>query len=194
MNIPDLAGELHGLLAWGLLPLATLIAATGSTRPELPRGWRRLLALASACGAAAVGLLAARHGMNHLHAPWWVVLLTPPICIVWAYGASESKLMLLLLGAAFLVSFMLWVLLALRALGGTTAVLLFHDALLVLAGPLLLAGLWKQFITPTPIPEQAPPAPPAPEPTAQAAKRDAALQHRLSSAEAQEAADKYTRD
>ena len=170
-----------------LLPAAALVAASGAARPDLPHAWRSALALACGFGLAAVALLAARHAQN-LNMPWWVVLLLPPMCIVWAYGVGGSKPMAMLLFiAGFGVSFMLWVLLGLRALGGTTAVLLLNDALLVVAAPLLIVGLCKHFATPRPTP------PPVPE-TAAAPEREAAMQQRLASDEAQEAADKYTRD
>lgn len=195
LNIPDLAGQLHAAVAWGLLPLAALVAAGGALRPELSRTWRTVLALGSTCAAAAVGLLAARHGLNHLHVPWWVLLLAPPMCIVWAYGARDSKPLMLLCAAGFAVSLMLWVLLGLRALGGTTAVLLAHDALLVIAAPLLIVGLCKQLATPRPAPPPAPDEPSLAEREATTeASREAAVQQRLASPEAQEAADKYTRD
>ena len=156
-------------------------------RPDLPHAWRSALALACRFGLAAVALLAARHAQN-LDMPWWVVLLLPPMCIVWAYGASGSRpVAALLFIAGFAVSFMIWVLLGLRALGGAVAVLLLNDMLLVVAVPLLIVSLCKHFATPRPVP------PPVPEATA-APEREAALQQRLASDEAQEAADKYTRD
>lgn len=170
-----------------LLPAASLVAASGAVRADLPHAWRSALALACGFGLAAVALLAARHAQN-LNMPWWVVLLLPPMCIVWAYGASGSRsVAALVFIAGFAVSFMLWVLLGLRALGGTTAVLLLNDALLLVAVPLLIVGLCKHFATPRPTP------PPAPE-IAAAPEREAALQQRLASDEAQDAADKYTRD
>ncbi len=187
------------------------MAAGGAIRPELSRSWRTVLAVGSACGAAAVGLLVTRHGLNHLQVPWWVLLMAPPMCIVWAYGARDSKPLMLLFAVGFAASLMLWVLLGLRALGGTTAVLLAHDALLVVATPLLIVGLCKQFATPRPEPPPVPDEPAvaereaaseatreaASEATREAASeaaREAAVQQRLASPEAQEAADKYTRD
>lgn len=169
-----------------LLPLAALVCAGGAARRELSPGWRRLLMLAACLAAAAVGLLAARHLENHLDAPWWAVALMPPMFLFWAIGASDSKPLALLFVVGFAVSLMLWVLLGLRALGGTGAVLWAHDALLVSAAPLLAVGLWKQLRTPRP--------PPPPEPEFKRPVREAALQERLASDEAQEAADKYTRD
>ena len=186
-------------MAWLLLPAAALVAANGAARPDLPHAWRSALALACGFGLAAVALLAARHAQN-LNMPWWVVVLAPPMCIVWAYGVSDSKpLAAMLFIAGFAVSFMLWVLLGLRALGGTTAVLLLNDALLVVAAPLLIVSLCKHFATPRPAPPPVPEAASVPEAAAvreaaAAPEREAALQQRLASDEAQEAADKYTRD
>jgi hypothetical protein len=157
-------------------------------RRDLPHAWRSALALACGFGLAAVALLAARHAQSHLNMPWWVVLLLPPMCVVWAYGASGTRpVAALLFIAGFAVSFMIWVLLGLRALGGAAAVLLLNDMLLVVAVPLLIVSLCKHFATPRPTP------PPVPE-AAAVSEREAALQQRLASDEAQEAADKYTRD
>jgi hypothetical protein len=187
-TLPDLAGRLHVAVAWVLLPLAALLAASGALRPELPPAWRRALGLAAAVTAAAVGLLAARYALAHLDTPWWVIALTPPMCLVWAYGASDSRLAVLFFTGVFAVSVMAWAVLALRVVGGTTAVLLANDLLLAAALALLMGTLWKHLATPRP------PEPPAPPPARPPDPREAELQQRLASEAAQEAADKYTRD
>ncbi|MBL0728642.1 hypothetical protein [Piscinibacter sp. HJYY11] len=130
----DIAQHLHWTLAWVVLPLAALVAASGALRTDLSRPWRQLLACAAGGVTMVLLLRLVRHGL--------------------ANGA-----------------------LPLSDLAGL------HDALLFITLPMLVAGVWKHLRTPT----VDPPAPPAPP-------REALLQQRLDSAEAQEAADKYTRD
>lgn len=186
----DWAPQLHWALAWVLLPLLILMAASGALRTDLSRGWRWVLRMGATYATAALALRAARHGIFHWdHIPLFVWLAAPLVMMALVVAARSSVLLLLAFIAALLCALAGWLVLAMLAFGGSSAIAPVNTAALVVAVPLLVLGLWKHLGTPTP-PAPEPPAPP--EPTE--AEREAALKERLAQPEAQEGADKYSRE
>ncbi|MCW7537540.1 hypothetical protein OOT46_06700 [Aquabacterium sp. A7-Y] len=185
--------EMHGLLVWGLAPVLLFFATAGAARSELPRLWRRWCTLALLLGLAALSLRAARHGLSHWGLPswlWWASVLLTPFAV-----AGEG------VGALRTVLAILWWCVALM---GSLAMLLerwldvalLNGALFALAAPLLMIAAGKDLLTPSvatvaehsrgasPVEAEPDRLPPEPSP----------LVRRLEEAEAQEAADKYTRE
>lgn len=163
--------ELPVALLWIGGVAALVVSASTASREELPRRWRR-------CGAAAFGLLLA--GLA-LHAGRFVLVASSVPKGVWLVGALLGWLAFAFSGTAALVVFVLWLL----SLGAVMAWLvgIVGDPR-VLEGLLLLLGL-AAFVPSlwvnarTPVPKRTPPPP---------------LAEQLDSDEAQEGADKYTRE
>jgi hypothetical protein len=186
LNLIDFVLPLHWALAWVLLPLAALVAASGALRDDLSRGWRRVLAVGAVLTVAALAMRVARHGLANWGIPFGVWMVAPVALAFMAVAARREIPLLALLLCAFTVALMGWFVTGLLAVGGWPAVVAGHDALFVVAVAVLIVGLIKHIYTPTA---------PAPQPPKIAAPdREAELQQRLSTDEAQEAADKYTRD
>lgn len=182
----DFVSPLHWSLAWVLLPLAALVAASGALRDDLSRTWQRVLAVGATLTFAALAMRVARHGLVHWGIPSGVWMVAPLALAFMAIAARRSVLLAVALLCAFTVALTSWFVTGLLALGGWPAVVAGHDALLVVAVAVLIVGLVKHIYTPA---AAAPPPPVAAPPD-----REAELQQRLSSDEAQEAADKYTRE
>lgn len=170
-----------------LLPLGALVAASGALRTDLSPAWRRVLAVGAALTVAALAMRVARHGLANWGIPFGVWMAAPVALAFTAIAARREVVLVALFLCAFTVALTSWFVAGLLALGGWPAVVAGHDALLVVAVAVLIVGLIKHIYTPTPV---IPPAPAAAAPV----DREAELQQRLSSDEAQEAADKYTRD
>lgn len=182
----DFVSPLHWSLAWVLLPLAALVAASGALRDDLSRAWRRVLAVGAVLTVTALAMRVARHGLANWGIPFGVWMVAPVALAFMAVAARRETPLLALLLCAFTVALTSWFVTGLLALGGWPAVVAGHDALLVVAVAVLIVGLVKHIYTPT----AAAPPPPVTTPP----DREAELQQRLSSDEAQEAADKYTRE
>lgn len=196
MDLPGLTAQLHWTLTGVLLPLAALTCLNGALRPELGRAWRWVLGLASASVFLSLGMLLARHGLQQWKLPRLAWGAAPFMWIVLVFAAREQLLMLLLALCALGVSLAGWLCLGIDWAAGPEGVVATNDALTLIGLPLALAGLWKHMVTPAPPkPEPATPTtPPAAEAAPDEAAREAALQAQLQRDEAQEAADKYTRD
>jgi hypothetical protein len=185
------AMALHWSLAWVFLPLCAVLALSGALRTDLHRAWRIILLAAALLTTAALGLRGARHGLVHWDIPAGIWIVAPLLFfMLMAQTRQAIWPMPLLLGAA-VVACMGSVALLLRWLFGVEGLRWANDALLLAALPLLAIGLIKHMRTPAIQPlASAPPASPPPSEDV----RQAMLDQRLSSDEAQEAADKYTRE
>lgn len=184
----DIAQHLHWTLAWVLLPLAALVAAGGALRTDLARPWRQLLTCAAGGVTMVLMLRAARHGLGQWPVPLYVWLGAPVVLALLAVVAlAASRALFVVFALLALVALHGWIVLIALWLGGLDGLHRLHDALFFITLPMLVAGLWKQLRTPVPEPPPPPPSPPS-------VPREELLQQRLDSAEAQEAADKYTRD
>ena len=176
-----------------LLPLAALVAASGALRTDLSRGWRRVLAVGATLTVAALAMRVARHGLANWGIPLGVWMAAPVALAFIAIAARREVVLLALLLCAFAVSLMAWAVTGLLALGSWPTLVAGHDALLVLAVAVLTVGLVKHIYTPNASTASIASAQVA-APVVTAPDREAELQQRLSTDEAQEAADKYTRD
>ncbi|WKB53931.1 hypothetical protein [Eleftheria terrae] len=192
--------EPRSLVVWLALPLPALLAASAAVREDLPRAWRRLGAAAFLLALAAIGLHIARLALRSSGLPtalWPLAALVlpwllPPTSAALGRGAA------LLLAAAWVVAVM-----------GSLALLLgrwfdprvLQGLLLLLAYPLVTVASVRHWITPRPpgaaAPRSSSTVPSSPQATSvspRPADGTRPVSDRLASDEAQEAADKYTRD